>query len=168
MEDMKTSIQHQIHNYLQQANAEEEQVLKLIVEGLQRKQQGENGSYLGGLLKASSLYHEEDQRLEMVIPSSPIIQNSLDIVHGGITATLIDSAMGTLVHRLLPSEVAAVTSEIKINYVAPGIGRELKCIVTIIHKGSKTIVCEGKVFREDGTLIAHSTASFFIIPRKNA
>jgi uncharacterized protein (TIGR00369 family) len=163
---MDQQLQNDIHNYLQNANEEEQKVLMLIVEGLKRKQEGTNGSYLGGLLKATSTFKEEEQQLEMVIPANPIIQNSLNIVHGGITATLIDSAMGTLIHRILPDDVYAVTSEIKINYVAPGIGMEFKCITSIIHKGSKTIVCEGKVFRDDGILIAHSTASFFIIPRK--
>ncbi|WP_456275614.1 PaaI family thioesterase [Bacillus sp. AK128] len=165
--DQKAQIQNDLHNFLEKATEEEERVLKLILDGLKRKQEGSNGSYLGGLLRAKSTYHETEQKLEMVIPANPIIQNSLDIVHGGITATLIDSAMGTLVHRILPSDVFAVTSEIKINYVAPGIGKEFKCVASIIHKGTKTIVCEGRVLRDDGVLIAHSTASFFIIPRKN-
>jgi uncharacterized protein (TIGR00369 family) len=164
---MDQKIQNDLHAYLQNASEEEEQVLKQILEGLKRKQEGVNGSYLGGLLKANSTFNEKEQQLEMIIPTNPIIQNSLNIVHGGITATLIDSAMGTLVHRILPSDVYAVTSEIKINYVAPGVGKEFTCITSIIHKGSKTIVCEGRVLRDDGVLIAHSTASFFIIPRKN-
>ncbi|MFZ3588069.1 PaaI family thioesterase [Bacillus sp. DJP31] len=166
MDNTKALIQNQLQTFLQDANSEEEQALTFILDGLLRKQQGENGSYLGGLLKATSLYDESEQRFEMTIPNSIIIQNALRIVHGGITATLLDSAMGTLVHRLLPSDVAAVTTEMKINYVAPGVGSELKCVATIIHKGSRTVVCEGKVFRDDGKLMAHSTASFFIIPRK--
>ncbi|WP_246940289.1 PaaI family thioesterase [Bacillus pinisoli] len=164
---MDQTIHNDLHTYLQNATEEETAVLKLILEGLRRKQDGKNGSYLGGLLRAKSNFMEQEQQLEMVIPANPIIQNSLNIVHGGITATLIDSAMGTLVHRVLPSDQFAVTSELKINYVAPGVGNEFKCIASIIHKGSKTVVCEGRVFRDDGALIAHSTASFFIIKRKN-
>ena len=102
---------------------------------------------------------------KLTIPNTPIIQNALNIVHGGITATLLDSAMGGLVHHILPPDKAAVTTEIKINYVAPGVGKELSCVAGMIHKGNKTVVTEGKVFRDDGTLIAHSTASFFIINR---
>lgn len=166
-DNMDQQLQNSVHTYLQNASEEEKNVLHLVMEGLLRKQEGKNGSYLGGLLRAKSTFKESEQQLEMVIPANPMIQNSLNIVHGGITATLIDSAMGTLVHRILPSDQFAVTSEIKINYVAPGIGQEFKCRASIIHKGSKTIVCEGQVFRDDGTLIAHSTASFFIMPRKN-
>jgi uncharacterized protein (TIGR00369 family) len=73
--------------------------------------------------------------------------------------------MGGLVHHILPPDKTVVTSEMKINYVAPGVGKELVCTTDIIHKGNKTVVTEGRVYRDDGTLIAHSTASFFIINR---
>jgi uncharacterized protein (TIGR00369 family) len=148
---------------LQNSNEEDQQVLELLLNGMKKKQFHEKGSYIGALLHADGKYN--DQTFKIKIPNTPIIQNALNIVHGGITATLLDSAMGGLVHHILPPDKAAVTSEIKINYVAPGVGKELNCTASVIHKGNKTVVTEGKVFRDDGTLIAHSTASFFIINR---
>ncbi|MCM3160370.1 PaaI family thioesterase [Metabacillus litoralis] len=148
---------------LQNANEEDQYVLELLLNGLKKKQFHEKGSYIGALLHAEGEYKEHEFKL--TIPNTPIIQNALNIVHGGITATLLDSAMGGLVHHILPPDKAAVTTEIKINYVAPGVGKELSCVAGMIHKGNKTVVTEGKVFRDDGTLIAHSTASFFIINR---
>ncbi|MFD1735689.1 PaaI family thioesterase [Bacillus salitolerans] len=168
MEEVKGKIHEQVMEYLQYANEEEELVITQVLDGLLRKQRKENGSYLGGLLKASSSFDEKEQQLVMTIPNSYIIQNALNIVHGGITATLLDSAMGTLVHKILPEDMAAVTSEMKINYVAPGVGEDIKCVASIIHRGKKTFVCEGKVYRHDGKLMAHSTASFFIIPRRKS
>jgi uncharacterized protein (TIGR00369 family) len=166
MKQNKELIQNQINELLQETSKEEIEVLQFVLDGLLRKHRKENGTYLGGLLNANSIFNEDKQTFEMTIPNSPIIQNALNIVHGGITATLLDSAMGTLVHRLIDPNFAAVTSEMKINYLAPGIGKEFKCIATIIHKGSKTFVCEGKVYRDDDKLIAHSTATFFIVSRK--
>jgi uncharacterized protein (TIGR00369 family) len=148
---------------LQNANEEDQYVLELLLNGLKKKQFHEKGSYIGALLHAEGEYKENE--FKITIPNTPIIQNALNIVHGGITATLLDSAMGGLVHHILPPDKAAVTTEIKINYVAPGVGKELSCVAGMIHKGNKTVVTEGKVFRDDGTLIAHSTASFFIINR---
>ncbi|MGM7720245.1 PaaI family thioesterase [uncultured Metabacillus sp.] len=148
---------------LQEADDEDQYVLQLLLSGLKRKQFHEKGSYIGALLHAEGEF--KDNHFTIKIPNTPIIQNSLQIVHGGITATLLDSAMGGLVHHVLPPNKTAVTTEIKINYVAPGVGKELTCKTNIIHKGNKTVVTEGKVFRDDGTLIAHSTASFFIINR---
>lgn len=165
MVEINSKIQDQLAQYLDQASKEDQLVLQFVLEGLLNKQKNQHHSYLGGLLHETSYYNEEDQTFHMTIPNSTIIQNALNIVHGGITATLIDSAMGTLAFHVLPSHLAAVTTEIKINYIAPGVGKELKCVASIIHKGSKIIVCEGKVFRDDGKLVAHSSASFFIIPR---
>ncbi|MFC0274956.1 PaaI family thioesterase [Metabacillus herbersteinensis] len=149
---------------IEKATDEEKETLHLLLQGFQRKQEQKNGSYIGALLHAEGEF--KDNQFVLKIPNTPLIQNALDIVHGGITATMLDSAMGSVVHHLLPPEKAAVTTEIKVNYVAPGIGKELTCVASIIHHGSKTMVTEGKVFRDDGKLIAHSTASFFIIDRK--
>lgn len=165
MVDIKTTIQEQLDQYLHQANEEDQGVLQFVLDGLINKQNHVNRSYLGGLLHETSYFNEDELTYHMSIPNSTIIQNALNIAHGGITATLLDSAMGTLAYHVLPSHLAAVTTEIKINYVAPGIGEKLTCDASIIHKGSKIIVCEGKVYRDDGKLVAHSTASFFIIPR---
>lgn len=148
---------------LQDANQEDLEVLTLLLNGLKKKQHNNISSYIGALLHAEGEYHEGSFSIK--IPNTPIIQNALNIVHGGITATILDSAMGGLAHHILPPDKAAVTTEIKVNYVAPGVGKELSCRANLIHKGNKTIVTEGKVFRDDGTLIAHSTASFFIINR---
>ncbi|KAA0548190.1 PaaI family thioesterase [Bacillus sp. BGMRC 2118] len=162
---MNTQIQEQVNQYLQNATEKDQEILEFVLEGLMNKQKEVNRSYLGGLLHETSYFNEEQLTYHMTIPNSSLIQNALNIAHGGITATLLDSAMGTLAYHILPSHLAAVTTEIKINYVAPGIGKTLTCDASIIHKGSKIIVCEGKVFRDDGKLVAHSTASFFIIPR---
>ncbi|QGQ46975.1 PaaI family thioesterase [Metabacillus sediminilitoris] len=148
---------------IQNADEENQYVIELLLKGLKRKEFNEKGSYISALLHAVGEY--KDNQFTIKIPNTPIIQNDINIVHGGITATILDSTMGGLVHHILPPDKAAVTSEMKINYVAPGIGKELTCISNTIHKGNKTVVTEGKVFRDDGTLIAHSTATFFIINR---
>ena len=148
---------------LQNALEEDQDVLELILTGLKKKQYHEKSSYINAILHAEGEF--KNGQFTIKIPNTPIIQNALTIVHGGITATLLDSAMGGLVHHILPPDKTVVTSEIKINYVAPGVGKELVCTTDIIHKGNKTVVTEGRVYRDDGTLIAHSTASFFIINR---
>jgi uncharacterized protein (TIGR00369 family) len=163
MQMTKDELLQLTNEVLQNAEEEDQHVLELVLRGLKSKQYHEKGTYIGALLHAEGEFN--DNQFTLKIPNTPIIQNDLNIVHGGITATLLDSAMGGLVHHLLPPDKAAVTSEIKINYVAPGVGKKLTCTSNTIHKGNKTVVTEGRVFRDDGTLIAHSTASFFIINR---
>lgn len=147
------------------ATEEEREVASLYLDSLKRIQSGKNGTHIGALMGIKSEFHEPDS-LTMTIPNTAILQNSLDILHGGLTATLLDSAMGTLAFKLIPADKAAVTTEMKINYVAKGVGNEFTCVANVIHKGSKLLVMEGKVFRDDQTLIAHATGSFFIIPKR--
>ncbi|MFS0861359.1 PaaI family thioesterase [Fredinandcohnia sp. 179-A 10B2 NHS] len=153
-----------LEKFLKAATEDEKHAMELVIDGVIRKQTKQNGSYIGGLLN-SSRNIVNDNTYEITIPNTQLIQNAINIVHGGITATLLDSTMGSLVHHLLPDDKAAVTTEMKINYVAPGTGSELRCVASMIHKGSKICVTEGKVFRDDGVLIAHATGSFFIIQR---
>lgn len=161
---MEDRILQKLQTFFVEANEEERQALEHVIDAVIRKQTKQNGSYIGGLLQTSRKVLD-DQTYEITIPNTELIQNPLKIVHGGITATLLDSAMGSVVHHVLPHNKAAVTTEMKINYVAPGIGKELRCVAQMIHRGSKICVTEGRVFRDDGTLIAHATGSFFIIDR---
>jgi uncharacterized protein (TIGR00369 family) len=100
----------------------------------------------------------------ITIPINSITDNSFRIVHGGITATVMDTAMGILANQLLPEGYSAVTSNLNIHYIAPGIGEKVKASAKLIHKGSNTLVMEGSVFRDDGKQIAHGTGTFFIVP----
>lgn len=161
----KEDILNRIYAYLDHANEEEVNVLSMIMNGLEKKQQGEYLTYLAGITNLKSQFIGEDT-YEVIIPIQPMIENPLKIVHGGITATLIDTAMGSLVNRLLPDELAAVTTEMKINYISPGIGKHLRCIASVAHKGRQIWIAEAKVYSDKNKLVAMANGSFFIIPRK--
>ncbi len=161
---MEDRILQKLQTFFLEANEEEGQAMELVIDAMVRKQTNQNGSYIGAFLQTNRRVID-DETYEITIPNTELIQNPLQIVHGGITATLLDSAMGSVVHHVLPREKAAVTTEMKINYVAPGIGKELRCVAQMIHKGTKICVTEGRVYRDDGKLIAHATGSFFIIDR---
>ncbi|WP_164462164.1 PaaI family thioesterase [Bacillus sp. FJAT-42376] len=161
----KDQLKQETMGLINQLTDAETNEFHLLVEAMKRKHQKSSGTYIGALLQAEGTDGEDE--FTLTIPNTALIQNSLNIVHGGITATLADSAMGTLAHKILPGHLAAVTSELKINYTAPGTGSSLSCKAKLIHKGSKTMLMESRIFRDDGKLMAYSTATFFIIERKN-
>ncbi|MEH7382397.1 PaaI family thioesterase [Bacillus sp. JJ1533] len=161
---MEDRILQKLQTFFLEANEKERRAMEQVIDAVIRKQTKQNGSYIGGLLQTNRQVID-DETYEITIPNSELIQNPLQIVHGGITATLLDSAMGSVVHHVLPQDKAAVTTEMKINYVAPGIGKQFRCVAKLIHKGTKICVTEGRVYRDDGKLIAHATGSFFIIDR---
>ena len=107
----------------------------------------------------------DENTCEITIPLHPIINNNLDILHGGITATVLDTTMGSLANYLLPEGFGAVTNQINIHYIAPGIGETLRCKAEIVHKGTKTMVIAGEAYRSDGKKIAYATGTFFTISK---
>ncbi|TYS70723.1 PaaI family thioesterase [Sutcliffiella horikoshii] len=158
-------IKQQWNHFLSDATEEEKHVASLYLKSIERIRNGSNSTHIGALMEINSEFQEPDT-LTMTIPNTELLQNSLDILHGGLTATLLDSAMGTLAFKLIPEDKAAVTTEMKVNYVAKGVGDHFTCVASVIHKGTKLLVMEGKVYRSDGVLIAHATGSFFVIPKR--
>ena len=93
--------------------------------------------------------------------------NPIGVVHGGLAATLLDSAMGCAVHSTLPAGAGYTTLEIKVNYIRPMSAEtgEVRCEANIIHAGGRTATAEGKVLDQDGKLYAHGTTTCMIFRR---
>ena len=90
--------------------------------------------------------------------------NPSGTVHGGFAATLLDSAMGCVVHTLVPTGKGFTTLEIKVNYVRPMFEStgEVRCEATIINMGKTVATAEGKILDSKGRLIAHGTTTCLI------
>ena len=92
--------------------------------------------------------------------------NPIGVVHGGLAATLLDSAMGCAVQTTLPAGVAYTTLEFKVNF-ARAITRDtgrIVCEANVIHRGRTVATAEGRVIAEDtGKLLAHGTTTCLIV-----
>jgi uncharacterized protein (TIGR00369 family) len=90
--------------------------------------------------------------------------NPIGVVHGGVAATLLDSAMGCAVHSTLPAGARYTTLEIKVNYIRPMLAEtgEVRCEANIIHVGARTATAEGKIVDQRGKLYAHATTTCII------
>ncbi|MFE8695311.1 PaaI family thioesterase [Cytobacillus sp. FJAT-53684] len=161
---MKEQLKELLENCMDHASTEELEVLTDILRGFHKKQNKINSSYIGGLLHMERTM--DDKMCELTVPLTPLLNNSLGIVHGGMTATIIDSAMGTLANSLLPEGFGAVTTQLNIHYLSVGTGDYLQCKAHIDHKGTKSMVLSADVHRSDGKKIAQATGSFFIIKKK--
>ncbi len=91
--------------------------------------------------------------------------NPLGTIHGGFTATVLDSAMGCAVHTMLPAGVGYTTLELKINFIRrmiAGIG-EVLAEGRVSHLGTSVAVAEGKLTDRAGKLIASSSATCMVL-----
>lgn len=91
--------------------------------------------------------------------------NPIGLVHGGLAATLLDSAMGCAVHSTLPAGVGYTTLEIKVNFIRPITAQKgnVRCEGRLIHLGSRTATAEGRIVDVDGKLYAHATTTCLIL-----
>jgi uncharacterized protein (TIGR00369 family) len=90
--------------------------------------------------------------------------NPFGVVHGGVAATLFDSALGCAVQTLLPPASAAPTMQLNINYIRPitiSTGR-IRCSGTVVHLGKRSATAEGRLVDMHGKLYAHATGTFVI------
>ena len=82
-----------------------------------------------------------------------------DILHGGILSTLLDEVM---IKSILAKGILTVTSQIEVKFKKPAIiGEKLILEGEIKGERGRLILAEGKVFREDGTVIAEAKGKFF-------
>jgi len=158
---MKDQVRQLLESCLKNGSEADLNAIKSLLEGVQKKINRNRTTFIDGILHMEK--SSDQNSCEITIPITPVIHNNLHIVHGGITATILDTAMGVLANQLLPEGLGAVTNQLNIHYIAPGVGDTLQCKAKIIHKGSKTMVIEGEAFCSEGKKIAHATGTFFII-----
>jgi uncharacterized protein (TIGR00369 family) len=90
--------------------------------------------------------------------------NPLGTVHGGIAATLLDSAMGCAIHTIVPKGRGYTTVEIKVNYVRAmtrDTGR-VRAEGKVIHAGRSIATAEARLVDENGRLYAHGSTTCLI------
>lgn len=90
--------------------------------------------------------------------------NPIGVVHGGVTSTLLDTAMGCALHSKLEQGKAYTTLELKVNFLR-GITEKtgkLKAEGRIIHFGRTTALVEADLKDEEGKIYAHGVSTCMI------
>ena len=92
--------------------------------------------------------------------------NPLGTIHGGVAATLLDSVMGCAVHTTLDAGIGYTTLEIKVNYVRAMTDKTgpVKVEGKVINVGKRIATAEGRLFDQEGRLLAHGTTTCLIFP----
>ncbi len=104
---------------------------------------------------------------KMVIPITDKLFQAWGRVHGGVTASLIDSAVAASLICSLSAEETSTTIEMKINYLAPVMSDgKLFAESNIIKHGKTIAVGTVNVTDNKGKLIAIGTATYMIMRKK--
>lgn len=106
-----------------------------------------------------------DGRAVFTLEPAEFHYNPIGMVHGGVAATLLDSAMGCAVHTQLPAGVGYTTLEIKLNLlraITVDTG-PTRCEGTVIHLGRTTALAEARLTDAAGRLLAHATSTCLLL-----
>lgn len=104
-------------------------------------------------------------RAEIALTVSRKHLRSLGIVHGGVTAAMLDTALGIAGASHAPAGHHAVTVQLNINYTRIATeGDRLIAKGESMHSGSRTAVCRGDVRKDNGELIATATSTIMFLP----
>jgi uncharacterized protein (TIGR00369 family) len=96
-------------------------------------------------------------------------ENPMGTMHGGVVATLVDTAMGCAVSSTLPAGDAFTTLELSTNYVRPitlATGR-IRAEARVVHRGGRVATTEAHVYDDAGTLYAHASSTCMIMRSKS-
>jgi uncharacterized protein (TIGR00369 family) len=105
-------------------------------------------------------------RVEIGCVPSDYHYNPYGTVHGGLAATLIDTATGCAVHTRLPAGTGYATVSLNITYLRPltvDVGA-VRCLGTVTSLGKRVAVADAELVDNAGRQLAKGTASCLVIP----
>lgn len=105
-------------------------------------------------------------KVEIILIPGPAVSQQHGFVHAGAVSAIADSAAGYAALSLMPPGRGVLTTEFKINLVAPAIGERIIARGEVVKAGRTLTLAQAKVFSEAGgqeKLVALLTATLMAI-----
>jgi uncharacterized protein (TIGR00369 family) len=98
----------------------------------------------------------------VVFTPRPELINAAGVVHGGILATIVDSAILQAVRTLIGPDDRPTTLELKLNYVAPGAGASFRCVGKVVRVGGTVGVANATLVDDAGEPVVAALGTIFV------
>lgn len=122
------------------------------------------GPFLEGL-RAEPVSFEQGRATWRLIVADQHLRTH-GILHGGVVATLLDTAMGRAVSTLCRENQSCVTVQLNVNFIRPSwSGETLTITGEVQHSGRQTAVARGEIRTAAGVLVATGTGTFMFVAR---
>ena len=105
----------------------------------------------------------EDLRLDEAVISIEMrddLRQPSGVLHGGVTATLIDTAMAFAVRTRLEKEAKTATIDLTVHYLRPLVDGKAICTGRVIRAGKRVFTVSADVHNEEGKLIATGLSTY--------
>ncbi|MEU1227889.1 PaaI family thioesterase [Streptomyces sp. NPDC005828] len=92
--------------------------------------------------------------------------NPIGSVHGGVYATLLDSAAGCAVHSTLPRGMAYTSLDLSTRFLRPitmDTGK-IRAVGTVLSQGRRTALAEAGLYDAEDRLLGHATSTCMLFP----
>jgi uncharacterized protein (TIGR00369 family) len=110
--------------------------------------------------------HEaEPGQVSFLLTPAEFHLNPFGVVHGGVLAALLDTAMGCAVHSLLPAGSGYLTAELNVRYLRPvllGSG-SLLCVGHVVRPGRRSMVVQARIVEDSGREVAIAGATCLVV-----
>lgn len=105
-------------------------------------------------------------QVEIELRPAPGITQQHGFVHGGAISSIADSAAGYAALSLMPADRGVLTTEFKINFLAPAAGDRIVARASVVKSGRTLTLVQSQVFAESRgqeRLIALLTATMMSV-----
>lgn len=92
--------------------------------------------------------------------------NPIGSVHGGVYATLLDSAAGCAVQSVLPAGMGYTSLDLSLKFLRPmnvDTGK-VRAVGSVLNQGRRTALAQAELFDARDRLLAHATSSCMLFP----
>jgi uncharacterized protein (TIGR00369 family) len=103
-----------------------------------------------------------DGRAELTFDAGEQHLNPAGTVHGGVLATLVDTAMGLAVRTATGEDDVPATSQLTVTYLRPGKPGAMTVTAQVRTRGEHLTVCDADV-EQDGRGLVHAVATFALL-----
>jgi uncharacterized protein (TIGR00369 family) len=110
------------------------------------------------------LSFNDDGQAVVELPYNAGLDHALAGVHGGVYATLLDTAGWFTSAAARDVHCWLATAEMSVHFLAPVERSCLRAVGQLIKKGSRQDVVEMRLYDGEGRLVAHATGTFIVLP----
>jgi uncharacterized protein (TIGR00369 family) len=104
--------------------------------------------------------------VEIAMEAKPHHLNVQGLVHGGVIASMLDSAAGMSVRTALGEGRRHVTAQLSVNYLTPARTGRLVARGSAVRVGMSIAHAESEVVDERGRLVAKATTVISVMPTR--
>jgi uncharacterized protein (TIGR00369 family) len=112
------------------------------------------------------LVRVEVGEVEVALALQPHHLNPGGTLHGGLIATLADTAIGLAVRSALPEDRTHVTAQLDVHFLERVDGGTVRATGRSVRTGGRMAYGEGDVRDEDDRLLARASGTFIVLPAR--